>query len=202
MTTTAISKHVLRLGVAAFLAVPVGASAQTLAFGALVGANLSPFTTYAESGFTVDLFSGTICNAMIFGNPVPDLVGGPVCNGGSTASTLRIKRTAGGLFRFLNTDLATQSGSSTYTFAGFLASVSQYSTTNSFTLSATFANRAGPNPTTDIDELRISLNTTTASSYNIDNIALSVSTVPEPSSVALMSAGLLGLLAVARRRKA
>ena len=187
---------------AALLAMPAGASAQTISFGALPGSNGSAFSSYTESGFTVDLIAGSICVAKLLGNSVPALFGGIVCNQ-TTNSSLRIKRTAGGVFRFLSTDLATNIGSSSYTFAGYLAAASLYSTSSNFSLvSATFANFASPNSATDIDELRISLNTIDASSYNIDNIALSTSTVPEPSTVALMGAGLMGLLAVARRRKA
>ncbi len=199
------------LTLAALLAMPAGVSAQTINFGALLGSNGALFSTYTESGFTVERIEGSICVARYGGNPAPGLSGGVNC-GQSTSSTLRVTRTAGGLFRFMSTDLSTANGptlyespaTSSYTFAGYLATIASYSVSSNFSLAGgTVANFASPAPATDIDELRISLNTggSDTRTYDIDNIALSTSTVvPEPSTIVLMGAGLMGLLAVARRR--
>ena len=176
------------------------ASAQTITFDALTGLNGQGFVSYSESGYDVDLFSGAICMAMAYGNPMPDLFGGFICNRNTTSSTLRIRRSGGGLFSFLGTDLATQNGSATYTFSGFVASSAAYSSSSTFDTTGPFAFFAGPNPTTSIDELQIGFTVQSATSYNIDNIRLAVTTTPEPASLVLFGSGLAALAAVRRKR--
>ena len=54
-----------------------GASATTITFNGLAGANGDPFTTYTESGFTVSPTLGTWFQGQAFGNPVPSIFSGP-----------------------------------------------------------------------------------------------------------------------------
>lgn len=184
------------------LGVPGAATAQTITFDALGGANGSFFSSYSESGFDVALTSGTICVAKNFGNPIPDLFGGPACSTAETSSTLRITRSGGGAFQFVGADFATQNGTSSYTFQGFLASLSQYSGGGTLPGNGAFATYASGNSGTGIDELFISFAADGgASSYNVDNIVLASTAVPEPSTVALLAAGLLGMGAVRSRRR-
>jgi len=181
--------------------------AQTITFGSLAGSNGSAFTSYSEAGYNVNLLSGYICNAQLFGNPVPDLFGGTECNENSSTSVLSVTKVGGGLFRFLGLDANSQHESSTYTFAGYLASVSQYSTSGVLGASAVFGTMASPNTGTNIDEVRITFNSGPGqgSSYNVDNIQLgaaNATVTPEPASFALMGLGLAVVAAVRRKRRA
>ena len=190
---------------ASALALLVGssASAQTITFDDLTQINGGAFSSYTESGFTVDLFAGYMCVGQAYGAPVPDLFGGHSCLDGSDSSVLRITRTAGGSFGFIGTDLATQNGVSSYTFAGFLGGSSQFLATDSFNTGFDFF--AGPAPGQEIDELRITLRTLGATSYNIDNIRLGdamYTATPEPSTLLLLGTGLGVLGYIRRRRKA
>lgn len=189
---------------AMLLAAGSAAGAQTITFDNLGLNNGDAFSSYTESGFTVDLVDGYICAAQQFGNPTPDLYGGPICTPNTPSSELRIIKNAGGSFSFFGTDLATQNGSSTYTFAGYLSGISQFSVSDNF--AGGFAFYDSQNSGMEIDELRISLNTVdpATTSYNIDNINLGSApiTTPEPSTLLLLSTGLGALVYVGRRRSA
>jgi hypothetical protein len=185
----------------AFFAIAPAAPAQTITFDNLTGLNGQVFSSYSESGYDVDLFAGFICEAHFFGNPTPDLFGGLLCNGSIRNATLRVRRSGGGLFNFIATDLATQNDIGNYSFQGLLASVSQYSTGGAISSSGNFDSYAGSNPSSNIDELLIGLSTR-GSSYNIDNIQVqSVVATPEPASLVLLGSGLVGVFAVARRKR-
>ena len=184
----------------AFLAI-APAGAQTVTFDNLAGLNGQGFTSYSEAGYDVDLYDGYICEAHLFGNPVPDLFGGPVCNSSITYTTLRVRRSGGGLFNFIGAELATQNGDGSYIFDGVLASLNVYSAGGTIPSGAGFNNYASFNAATDIDALLIGLSTR-GTSYNIDNIQLrSVVATPEPASMLLLGTGLVGVFAVARRKR-
>lgn len=189
---------------AMLLAAGSAASAQTITFDDLGLDNGAAFSSYTESGFTVDLVSGYICAAQQYGNPIPSLFGGPICTPNTNMSELRVIKNAGGSFNFFGTELAAQNGWSSYTFTGYLSGVSQFSVSNNFADDFTFYD--SQNSGMEIDELRISLNTVEASttSYNIDNISLGSApiTTPEPSTLLLLSTGLGALVYVGRRRRA
>lgn len=189
-------------GVTVLLVAAGAANAQTITFGALPGNNGDAFTgPYSEAGYDVTLLSGAICVAKSFGNPVPDLFGGPICSN-TTPATLSVKKSGGGLFRFIGADLATQNGTANYTFAGYVAAISQYSSGGVLPSTAAFATYAGSAPGTSIDELRIALSLNDGSSYNVDNIQLASTTVPEPASFVLVGAGLAGVALLRRKRRA
>jgi hypothetical protein len=181
------------------------ASAATITFSGLAGANGDPLTTpYTEAGFTVNTTAGEFFQAQQFGNPIPSLFAGLI-GGGPTTDTLDV---TGGSFTFASVDLAANNGDVDFTFTGSLSGVQKYS------VSGVEPGRFGPfgfdtisNPDADItiDDLKITLHIL-GSSGNIDNIVLNsvVSTVPLPAAPPLFATGLglLGLLGWRRKRKA
>jgi hypothetical protein len=178
------------------------ASATTITFSGLAGANGTPVATYTEGGFTATNTIGQFFEGQEFGNPVPSLFAGPV-EGGPVNNALAVTN-GGGLFFFDSVDLAANNGDVNFTFTGFLGGVQQYA------VSGVELGRFGPfgfdpiinpNATIAIDDLRIALNIL-GTSGNVDNIALN----PIPGPIA--GAGLPGLilatgvlLALARRRR-
>lgn len=190
---------------AALIATGSAAGAQTITFDNLTVDNGDAFSSYTESGYTVDLVGGSICAAQIYGNPVPDLFGGWDCNRQETSSVLRIMKGGGGSFTFLGTELGSENGSSTYTFEGYLSGISQYSVSDVFSI-AGFVWYDSQKSGVEIDELRIILNSLDeyTISYNIDNIKLGSApvTTPEPSTLLLLSTGLGSLVYIGRRRRA
>lgn len=191
---TRLMSH-LAVGATMAMALPTGSSAQVITFDGLSGPNQTPLTSYSEAGFTLSLLDGDLNHAFLVGNPIPSLYT-------FQSGTLSIVRTGGGQFRFLDVDLGSGSsgGNPTYTFEGYLASISLF--TQSGTSVNTWANYASAYPDVMIDELRLVLGAGSASSINVDNISLSTAatTVPEPSTVVLLAVGALGLFLVRRRR--
>jgi hypothetical protein len=167
-----------------------GASATTITFNGLAGANGGPFTTYTESGFTVSPTLGSWFQGQAFGNPVPSIFAGPLFGGPSidaitvTDSVLPFTLSA--------LDLATANANTAYTFTGTLLGAPV------FIVNLTVSSPAGvfntvslPPPflTFVIDSLVITANIGAGgTSTNIDNIV--VEKVPGP----IVGAGLPGLI--------
>src|ERR1700682_310009 len=82
----------------------VPASATTITFSGLTGANGTPVTTYTEAGFTVTSTLGQFFQGQVFGNPIPSLFAGPA-QGGPVNDGLDITRNGGGSFNFASIDL-------------------------------------------------------------------------------------------------
>ena len=81
------------------------ASATTITFSGLTGANGTPVATYTEGGFTVTTTLGQFFQGQVFGNPIPSLFAGPA-QGGPANDTLDVTRNGGGSFNFATVDLA------------------------------------------------------------------------------------------------
>jgi hypothetical protein len=189
---------------ALFVAVPFATvHAQTITFAGLAGVNHSPFTSYSEAGFSI--VANRMCRGMAVGSPVPSAVGGAACNSGEPYSSMIITRLGGATFQFLSIDLASSFGNSTYLTEGFLGAVSLYGQGGVFTAPVGSLGQFGTvnnaNAAVFIDRLELSFDTNSAqSSHYIDNIRMSATTVPEPTTLALIGVG-LSVLAGARYRR-
>jgi hypothetical protein len=100
------------------------ASATTITFSGLAGANGDPVATYTEGGFTVTTTVGQFFQGQLFGNPPPSLFAGPI-GGGPRNDSLDVTD-GGGLFNFASVDLAANNEDMNFTFTGFLGGVQQY----------------------------------------------------------------------------
>src|SRR5262249_47209229 len=58
--------------------VSTAASATTITFSGLAGANATPVATYTEGGFNVTTIVGQFFQGQLFGNPVPSIFAGPL----------------------------------------------------------------------------------------------------------------------------
>lgn len=156
-----------------------------------------------EGAFTYEATQGEGWELQpFFGNPASALVTFFNDEGALAGDMVDITLTGGGAFTFSSVDIASIAGSATdqVTIFGYLGGVEIGSlllstTSTSFvTIASSFS---GP-----IDLLRLKVTVGGASNaLIIDNIQLTTTAVPEPASLAMLTAGGLGLF-VRRRRRA
>jgi hypothetical protein len=181
------------------------ATTTTIDFNTLPGAFDSVFTTYTESGFTVtapDL--GNINNDFLvatgvgsFGNPSPDIFT-------EGENTLTITD-GGNPFTFESLDLGFFGAGTTvgYTITGFTGSNVDYTQTSSLSEAnaRTFLTLAGADPDIAVTSLTFAITSNNTLGANVDNIVVGTpAATPEPSSLALLGSGVLGVAGVLRKR--
>jgi hypothetical protein len=183
--------------------VSTAASATTITFSGLAGANGTPVATYTEGGFNLTTIVGQFFQGQLFGNPVPSIFAGPLF-GGPTTDAIAVAQTAGVPFTFSALDLATANANTAYTFTGLLHGAPVFSVNDTVSSPAGVFNTVLSGVSADvIDTLVIAANIGAGgTSTNIDNIV--VNAVPGPIAGAGLPgflAACCGLLALARRRR-
>jgi hypothetical protein len=184
---------------AVFGMVPGGASATIITFSGLTGANGSSFTTYTESGFTVNPTLGSWFQGQLFGNPPPSIFAGPLLGGPSTDA---VTVTEGGQrFTFGEVDLATANASTNYTFSGTLLGASVFTVNTTLSPPQVFNTVLSGVSADVIDSLVITASIQAGgTSTNIDNIVVNAVAAPEPAAIALLCTAILLLLPWVVRR--
>ena len=189
--------------------------ATTIGFGNLGGSNLSIFTSYTESGYTVAPTRGQWFEAHVFGSNVPAIFAGPIYN--PVESQISVTYEHGGQFTFQGVDLTSNvAGGTTYTIVGLLTGETDPVFTETVHIYSInhFETKLFSNLGL-VDHLTITGKPGEhVTSFNIDNIRAGKYTdpghcpghtcpepnVPEPASIMLLGAALAGVEVWRRRR--
>ena len=177
------------------------ASADVVTFNGLVGPDLSPFTTYAEAGFTLTPLDGSVLQDLSVGNPAPSVR--IIRMDSPDAGGLTITLTGGGLFTFKSVDVSSDTGASTLGVLGSLNGVPQFLFDEIITGAPGFATELNALSGTAIDALILVVTPNSPNGFGrLDNIVLNRPRVPEPASITLVALGLAvaGIAGVRRTR--
>ena len=183
--------------ITAMLTVLAGAAPATVIdFGGLTGTNGQAFGFYQEDGFNITDSSDTWQKAFGFGNPVP-----AIYTALAGVNTISITLNEGDQFSFASADIGCGvggDGDCQLRAEGSLGGTSVFDfSSGTFAADGTWhtISSAFSSP---IDTLVL---TQYANDSNIDNINLTLSTVPLPATGLMLITGLGGLAALRRRRK-
>ncbi len=190
--------------------------ATTIGFSNLAGSNLSTFTSYTESGYTVAPTGGQWFEAHVFGSNVPAIFAGPIYN--PVESQISVTYEHGGQFTFQGVDLTSNvAGGTTYTIVGLLTgntdpvftetvridSINHFETKLFSNLGLvdhlTITGKPGEHVTSfNIDNIRAgTYHPGSCQGQDLNNCPVNA---PEPTSILLLSAGLVGIEIWRRRR--
>lgn len=176
------------------------ASTTTITFKDLPGGDGTSFSSYYESGYAVFSIFGDWYDLASGGNAQPSIFSiTPPASGlfGDYGLSALLVSAGGPTFSFDSMDLAPLSEPMAYAFIGSLAGTPQYFNVG-FAAPGSFSTIASPSGA-QIDALAVLFLAPPGSVYVVDNIT--VTAVPEPSSMAAMGLGVAGLGLLARRRR-
>ena len=180
---------------------PASEITSVINFNTLPGTNGDPFSSYTEDGFTVTNSAGQYLVGTVYGDPVPSLFSGYADSdlGATTSAAVTITANNGGDFTFDSAALANDVGAGLFQFTGDVNGKQVYSQVGFIGGDGRFETYASTSPSLDLTSLTIS---EVGGDFNVDNITLSTSVTPEPSSLLLLGTGLLGVVGTVRRRLA
>ena len=155
-----------------------GPANATVTFSSLGGANLGPYTGHDEGNFSMTTNAGSWLQGHIFGNPAPNILGGPI--GTPLFSRLEVVENTSGLFTFSSLDLTDNywDPSLIYSIEGTLAGSTVLFTSGSLPAASTFITVPSPDSSQVLDLLRLEIIPNSASSFNVDNIVVTTVVVP------------------------
>lgn len=177
---------------------------QTITFSNYTGPSGGAFTSYSEAGFTVTATSGQWQYSQSAGQPSPSVYSQ------DALGSLEVIQAIPGEFTFDSIDPLEVSFSSQasedYSLRGYLGATSVFDVTGSTvgtSVIGDFTTVQNPDPGALIDRLEISFaRGANGAGLILDNIVLNPSlATPEPSTLALVGAGIPALLVVGYRRR-